>query len=108
MTFSAENILLIGSLLLFLSIIASKTSFRLGIPTLILFLVVGMLAGYDGPGGIYFNDPHMAQFLGVVALTFILFSGGLETKWESIKPILWQGVSLSTVGVLITAISVGV
>jgi len=108
MKVSAENILLIGSLLLFLSIIASKTSFKLGIPTLILFLVVGMLAGSDGPGGIYFNDPHMAQFLGVVALTFILFSGGLETKWESIKPILWQGVSLSTLGVLITALSVGI
>ena len=108
MTVSAENILLIGSLLLFISIIASKTSFKLGIPTLILFLVVGMLAGSDGPGGIYFNDPHMAQFLGVVALTFILFSGGLETKWESIKPILWQGVSLSTIGVLITALSVGI
>ncbi len=108
MTVSAENILLIGSLLLFLSIIASKTSFKLGIPTLILFLVVGMLAGSDGPGGIYFNDPHMAQFLGVVALTFILFSGGLETKWESIKPILWQGISLSTLGVLITALSVGI
>jgi len=108
MVFSAENILLIGSLLLFLSIIASKTSFKLGIPTLILFLVVGMLAGSDGLGGIYFNDPHMAQFLGVVALTFILFSGGLETKWESIKPILWQGVSLSTLGVLITAMSVGI
>ena len=108
MTVSAENILLIGSLLLFISIIASKTSFKLGIPTLILFLVVGMLAGSDGPGGIYFNDPHVAQFLGVVALTFILFSGGLETKWESIKPILWQGVSLSTLGVLVTALSVGI
>lgn len=107
MTLSAENILLLGSLLLFLSIIASKTSFKLGIPTLLLFLVVGMLAGSDGPGGIYFNDPKMAQFLGVVALTFILFSGGLETNWESVKPILWQGVSLSTLGVFITAMAVG-
>ena len=67
MTFSPENILLLGSLLLFLSIIASKTSFKLGIPTLILFLVVGMLAGSDGPGGIYFYDPKIAQLLGVVA-----------------------------------------
>jgi cell volume regulation protein A len=67
-----------------------------------------MLAGSDGPGGIYFYDPKIAQLLGVVALTFILFSGGLETKWESVKPVLWQGVSLSTLGVLITAISVGV
>jgi cell volume regulation protein A len=107
MTFSTENILLIGSLLLFLSIIASKTSFKLGIPTLILFLVVGMLAGSDGPGGIQFNDPHIAQLLGIVALTFILFSGGLETKWESVKPILWQGISLSTIGVFLTALTVG-
>src|SRR6188508_2753730 len=107
MTVSVENILLLGSILLFISIIASKTSFRLGIPTLILFLVVGMLAGSDGPGGIYFNDPKIAQFLGVVALTFILFSGGLDTKWESVKPILWQGLSLSTIGVLITALSIG-
>jgi cell volume regulation protein A len=108
MTVSAENILLLGSLLLFLSIIASKTSFKLGIPTLILFLMVGMLAGSDGLGGIYFNDPKIAQLLGVMALTFILFSGGLETKWESIKPIIWQGVSVSTLGVLITATSVGI
>ncbi|WP_276372396.1 potassium/proton antiporter [Chryseolinea sp. H1M3-3] len=108
MAVSTENVLLLGSLLLFLSIIASKTSFKLGIPTLVLFLVVGMLAGSEGPGGIYFDDPKLSQFLGVVALTFILFSGGLETKWESIKPILWQGISLSTIGVLITAISVGV
>ncbi|MBL7856776.1 MAG: potassium/proton antiporter [Cyclobacteriaceae bacterium] len=107
MKLSAENILLLGSILLFVSIIASKTSFKLGIPSLILFLVVGMLAGSDGLGGIIFNEPKAAQFLGVVALTFILFSGGLDTKWESIKPILWHGISLSTIGVLITALSVG-
>jgi len=108
MTLSVENILLLGSVLLFVSIIASKTSFKLGVPTLILFSVVGMLAGSDGPGGIYFNDPRLAQFLGVVALTFILFSGGLDTKWESVKPVLWQGLSLATLGVLLTAILVGV
>jgi potassium/hydrogen antiporter len=107
MTLSIENILLLGSLLLFISIIASKTSFKFGIPALILFLIVGMLAGSDGPGGIYFNDPKIAQFLGVVALTFILFSGGLETKWESVRPILKDGLSLSTLGVLITAGTVG-
>lgn len=108
MTVSAENILLLGSLLLFVSIIASKTSFKYGIPTLILFLIIGMLAGSDGPGGIYFNDPHLAQFLGVIALTFILFSGGLDTKWESVKPVLKDGISISTLGVLITATTVGV
>ena len=108
MTVSVENILLLGSLLLFLSIISSKTSFKLGIPTLILFLVVGMLAGSDGPGGIFFDDFEIAQLLGVVALNFILFSGGMDTKWESIKPVLWQGVSLATLGVLITAFAVGI
>ncbi len=107
MTLSVENILLLGSILLFISIVASKTSLRLGIPTLILFLLVGMLAGSDGPGGIYFNDAKISQFLGVVALTFILFSGGLETKWESVKPVVRQGLSLSTIGVLLTALLVG-
>jgi cell volume regulation protein A len=108
MTFSSENVLLLGSILLFISIVASKTSFKLGIPTLILFLIVGMLAGSDGPGGIYFDDPETAQFLGVVALNFILFSGGLETKIESVRPIMKDGIALSTIGVLITAMLVGV
>lgn len=108
MSFSSENILLLGSMLLFISIIASKTSFKLGIPTLILFLIVGMLAGSDGPGGIYFDDPETAQFLGVVALNFILFSGGLETKMESVRPVFKDGIALSTIGVLITAALVGV
>lgn len=107
MTLTIENILLFGSVLLFISILASKTSFRFGIPALILFLIVGMLAGSDGPGGIYFNDARIAQFLGTVALIFILFSGGLETKLESIRPVLKDGLSLATVGVLITALLVG-
>ena len=107
MYFSTENIILIGSVLLVASIIANKASFKLGIPTLILFLVVGILAGSEGIGKIHFNDPHMAQVLGVIALNFILFSGGMDTKWESVKPILWRGVSLSTLGVLLTASIVG-
>jgi cell volume regulation protein A len=107
MVFTPENILLIGSILLFISIIASKTSFKLGVPTLILFLIVGMLAGSDGFGGIVFNDPETAKLLGVIALTFILFSGGLDTKWESVKPTVKNALALSTIGVLITAGLVG-
>jgi len=99
--------MLIGSLLLFISIIAGKTSYRFGVPTLILFLAIGMLAGSDGIGGIYFDNPSVAQFIGVVSLNFILFSGGLDTNWSSIKPVLWQGISLSTLGVLLTAVSMG-
>jgi len=107
MNLSIENILLIGSILLLISIIAGKTSYKFGVPTLILFLVIGMLAGSEGPGGINFNDPKIAQFIGIVSLNFILFSGGLDTSWSSIKPILWQGITLSTIGVLVTAVSVG-
>jgi len=107
MNLTIENILLIGSGLLFISIIAGKTSFRFGIPTLILFLVIGMLAGSDGLGGIHFADHEMARFIGIVSLNFILFSGGLDTNWKSVRPVLWQGVSLSTLGVLLTAVLLG-
>ena len=108
MKFSPENIILISSILLIASIIANKTSYKLGIPTLIFFLLVGMLAGSEGIGKIYFNDPHLAEILGVLALNFILFSGGMDTKWESVKPIVWRGVALSTLGVLLTATIVGI
>lgn len=107
MTLTTENILLIGSILLFISLIAGKTSYKFGVPVLILFLGIGMLAGSDGIGGIYFDNPKTAQFIGIVALNFILFSGGLDTGWPSVKPILWQGITLSTAGVFITAMLVG-
>jgi cell volume regulation protein A len=67
-----------------------------------------MLAGSEGIGGIYFDDPRLAQAIGIIALNFILFSGGFETDWKSIKPIVWHGISLSTVGVLLTAGLVGI
>jgi cell volume regulation protein A len=108
MNITTENILLIGSLLLLISILAGKTSYKFGVPTLVLFLLVGILAGSEGIGKINFDDPQIAQFIGIVALNFILFSGGLDTSWKSIKPVVWQGVSLSTLGVLLTALSVGV
>lgn len=88
--------------------VASKTSFKLGIPVLIFFLGIGILAGSEGIGGIAFDDPKLAQVLGIVALNFILFSGGMETKWENIRPVVWKGVSLSTLGVLLTAVSIGI
>lgn len=107
MNLTIENILLIGSILLFISVIAGKTSYKFGVPTLILFLAIGMLAGSEGIGGIYFDDPSTSRFIGVVALNFILFSGGLDTSWKTIRPVMWQGVTLSTLGVLITCVSVG-
>jgi cell volume regulation protein A len=107
MNLTIENILLVGSILLFISIVVGKTSYRFGVPTLLLFLVIGMLAGSDGIVGIHFDDPKIAQFIGIVSLNFILFSGGLDTNWSSVKPILKEGVVLSTFGVLLTAISLG-
>lgn len=107
MDLSIGNLLLIGSILLFLSIIAGKTSYRFGFPTLILFLAIGMLAGSEGIGGINFDDPKLAQYIGVVCMCFILFSGGLDTDWRQIRPVMWQGVSLSSVGVLATAVTLG-
>lgn len=107
MNVTSENILLIGSILLFVSIVAGKTSYKFGVPTLLFFLAVGMLAGSEGIGGIYFDDPEIAQFIGVVSLNFILFSGGLDTSWAFVRPILWQGIVLSTAGVFITAMTLG-
>ena len=94
-------------MLLLASIIASKASGRRGVPALALFLVIGMLAGSDGPGGVYFNDPRLAQWLGVIALVFILYAGGLSTDWARIRPLLAHGLALSTVGVLLTAALMG-
>ncbi|SHN27472.1 cell volume regulation protein A [Cyclobacterium lianum] len=107
MDLTPENILIISSVLLIISILASKTAGRAGIPILLLFLGIGMLAGSDGIGGIEFEDPGIAQFMGILALTYILFSGGLDTKWQAIKPVLGPGLTLSTLGVLLTAVAVG-
>jgi cell volume regulation protein A len=107
MILSPEKILFAGSVLLLLSIVAGKTSSRFGVPTLILFLIVGILAGSEGIGGIYFDNPAVAQLIGVIALNFILFSGGLDTNWQVIKPVVWRGIALSTIGVFVTALAVG-
>jgi len=106
-TVSVENIVLIGALLLFISIIAGKTGYRFGVPILVLFLVVGMLFGHDGLG-LEFSNPKTAQLIGVLALNIILFSGGMDTKFSEIKPILAQGIVLATLGVLLTALITGV
>lgn len=103
---TAENILLVGSVLIFTSILISKTGYRFGIPTLLLFLLVGMAFGSDGLG-IQFNSASDAQFIGMMALSIILFSGGMDTRYSDIKPVLKQGILLSTVGVLVTTLLTG-
>ncbi|MGL5788075.1 MAG: potassium/proton antiporter [Bacteroidales bacterium] len=104
--FNSEIIVFIGAIILFLSILAGKASFRLGLPTLLLFLGIGMLFGSDGLG-IQFSNPITTQFIGMLALSIILFSGGMDTKISEIKPIATPGVLLATVGVLLTTLITG-
>ncbi|GIW36584.1 MAG: K+/H+ antiporter [Meiothermus sp.] len=103
----AELILLVVGVLLLLSVLATRLGGRLGVPGLLLFLAIGMLAGSDGPGGIWFDNYALAQFVGTVALVFILYSGGLFTRWGAVRPILGAGLSLASVGVLITMLATG-
>ena len=106
MIIDSGNILLIGAILLFFSIIAGKAGFRFGVPVLLLFLGVGMLFGSDGLG-IQFNNPQSAQFIGMIALSIILFSGGMDTKYTEIKPVAGQGIILATLGVILTTAITG-
>ncbi|MDD5419992.1 MAG: potassium/proton antiporter, partial [Methanomicrobiaceae archaeon] len=107
MMLTLELLFLVVALLFLISIIANKFSERLGVPALLIFLVVGMLAGSEGPGGIPFDEPMIAQIIGIIALAYILFSGGLDTRWEQIRPVLWPGIALATIGVVLTAVLVG-
>ncbi|WP_234573601.1 potassium/proton antiporter [Rhodohalobacter sp. 614A] len=100
--------LLVGALLLLLSIFSSKLSTRFGIPVLLVFLGIGMIVGSDGLNWIYFDNYELAQYLGIIALIYILFSGGLDTRWKKIQPVIIPGISLSTLGVLVSALIVGV
>jgi cell volume regulation protein A len=102
-----EVLLLIAGGLFIVSVLASKLSGLLGLPALVIFLAIGMLAGSDGPGGIYFDNAALAQAVGVTALAFIIFSGGLDTPLSRIRPVVAAGLVLSTLGVALTAAAVG-
>lgn len=95
--------LLAAGLVVVVAILAMRLSSRLGVPALILFLGTGMLAGSDGPGGIWFDDPGLTWSLGTVALTVLLFASGLDTHAASVRKVLWPGLTLATVGVLVSA-----
>lgn len=105
-TFTTENIFLLGSFLVLISILISKTGYRFGIPTLLLFLFTGMAFGSDGLG-LHFDSPRQAQLVGMVALSVNLFTGGMDTKFRDIKPIVGPGVVLATVGVVLTTAFTG-
>jgi cell volume regulation protein A len=96
------------SLLLLVSVLASKASEWLGVPALLVFLAIGMLAGSEGPGGIWFDNAQLTQMIGTLALAYILFSGGLETNWKTVRPVVRPAAMLATLGVLLTAVFIAV
>ncbi len=107
LSISIETLFLVAAVLLVLSVIASKFSDRFGVPALLIFLLIGMLAGSEGFGGIYFDNPIITQSIGFFALTVILFSGGLDTEWDNIRGVLKESLTLATLGVFLTAFILG-
>ena len=95
--------ILLGSLLVLAGILSSLVALRFGAPLLLVFLIVGMLAGEAGPGGIKFDDVRTTYLVGSIALALILFDGGLRTRFATFRSVLGPSVVLATVGVLLTA-----
>src|SRR5262249_44569341 len=95
--------ILFGSVLVLAGILSSLVALRFGAPLLLVFLVVGMLAGQEGPGGIHFDDVRTAYIVGSIALALILFDGGLRTRFATFRSVLAPSLTLATVGVLLTA-----
>ena len=100
---TTENILLIGALLLFVAVMAGKAAYRFGAPALLFFLGVGMLFGINF---ISFHSVEATQFVGMIALCIILFTGGMDTKFSEIRPVIGPGIVLATAGVVMTAVIV--
>ncbi|MCA0983980.1 potassium/proton antiporter [Halobacillus yeomjeoni] len=98
----SNQFIMLVALLLIVSIVVTKFSTRLGVPSLVLFIGVGMLVGSDGLGFIYFDNPEIAQLIGVFALIVILFEGGMQTKWRDIRSVIAPSISMATVGVVLT------
>ncbi len=105
--FLVDQLVLIGAVLLLIGIVSSKLSLRMGLPVLVLFLIVGMLAGDEGIGGIQFDNILIAHGIGTIALAAILFDGGLQTPMRSIRSAWKPSALLATVGVLVTSLVTG-
>ena len=99
----SDHLLLLASVLVFFAILITKVGARFGAPSLLLFLLLGMLVGADGLG-VKFEDYHVAESIGHFAMTIILFTGGLETSMHETKPVMKQGILLSTLGVFLTSL----
>ncbi|MDX8128634.1 potassium/proton antiporter [Methylomonas sp. LW13] len=102
---SIELVSLVSASLLLISVFSSKLASKVGIPSLLFFLLTGWLIGEFG--GPELHSPEIAKFIGDFALIFILFTGGLDSHWPNIRPVLWQGLCLSTLGVFITMLLLG-
>ena len=102
----SDDVLLALSVLIFFALLVTKVGYKLGVPSLLLFLGVGMVFGQDGVG-IRFNNFEYVQFVGNIAMIIILLTGGLETNYQSIKPVMREGIVLSTAGVLLTTAFTG-
>ena len=100
------DLMLLLSILVFVAVLSNKIGTKFGVPSMLVFLVIGMLAGQDGLG-LKFDNLHMAEFVSHLGMTVILLTGGLETEMEETKPVLKQGILLSTVGVLLTILLTG-
>ena len=105
---STDSYILLASILLILGILSTKFSAKLGVPSLVFFILLGMLMGNDQFGVIHFTNAALAQTIGVVALIIILFEGGIQTKWKSLRPVILPSLSLATIGVLLTSALVSV
>ena len=103
----SDQLLLLASLLVFAAVLITKVGARLGAPSLLLFLILGMVAGADGLG-LEFGRYEIAESIGHFAMTVILFAGGLETSLSETKPVIRQGVLLSTVGIILTTAFTGI
>ena len=100
---NTEAALLLVGILLLMTVLAGTLSSRFGLPALIGFLGLGMLAGGDGPGGIAFSNFSFAQSVGTASLIFILFSGGMDTAWSDVRRVAAPALIMATVGVLTSA-----
>ncbi|TCT21724.1 potassium/proton antiporter (CPA1 family) [Melghiribacillus thermohalophilus] len=105
---SPDSTVLLLGLFLIAGVLTAKFSTRMGVPALVLFIAVGMIAGSDITGFIYLDNPYIAQLIGILALIIILFEGGLQTKWTTVKPVMKPAISLATIGVIITATIVAI
>jgi potassium/hydrogen antiporter len=98
-----DTFILLAAILFITGVLTTKFSSRLGVPSLVLFMAVGMLMGSDVLGIIYFDNASTAQMIGVLALIIILFEGGLQTKWKTLRPVVLPSLSLATIGVILTS-----